>query len=537
MPIRDPIEAYMSTQTYPSPSIDFRVAFESIRDNSILVCADEPEFTILAATRTLLRYFKRERDEVVGIGLFEAFPATAGPSGDQMRAPVINALRAAARKKLDQTLDANRFDIQGPSGEPQKRFWNVTFNPVINESGQVNAVIIAGSDVTETALEAAKIRKTLMESILSASFDGIYALEVVRNPTGEIIDFTYRFANRITASFLGLTEEEIVGKRMLELIPENRMNGFFDLFCRALSTGETIHDQTLFESSQMKHWFNYVVVPISDDTLVVTIQDISEQKRDEEILRNQKLSLESSLSDLKNANDNLERFAFAASHDLQEPLRKVQMFFDLLLQHSAAALDEKAHNYVQKIVTSVSRMKQLITDLLQFSQQSTEVRYVDRVDMNELLNNVESDLEVLIAQQRAVIVRDELPAISGNATQLNQLFHNLYTNALKFSTPEATEPRLRITSKPVHPAAFSGARSPGRMFVSINVTDNGIGFDQKYSEKIFELFSRLHSTAKYPGSGIGLALCKKIALNHGGDIIASSGGNRGASFDVILPLA
>jgi signal transduction histidine kinase len=321
---------------------------------------------------------------------------------------------------------------------------------------------------------------------------------------------------------------------MLELIPENQINGFFDIFCRVLSTGESVRDQTHFVSSQMHHWFNYVVVPISDNTLVVTIQDISEQKRDEEALKSQKLRLEDSLEDLKIANDNLERFAFAASHDLQEPLRKVQMFSNLLVEHSGEALDEKAQVYIGKILSSTGRMKQLVNDILQFSQQSREVRYDYRVDLNALLTDVESDLEMVIQQRRARITRENLPAVYGNPSQLSQLFHNLYNNALKFSRAEKSETQITVNYRPV---AAPTLRDPSRQYIAITVADDGLGFDEKYAEKIFELFSRLHSTTTYAGSGIGLALCKKIAQNHGGDIVASSPKGRGASFDVILPLA
>lgn len=238
--------------------------------------------------------------------------------------------------------------------------------------------------------------------------------------------------------------------------------------------------------------------------------------------------------ELKHANEQLEQFAFLASHHLQEPLRKVQTFSNLL-SHSEAHLNDYAKKYLDKINTSAFRMSTLLQDLLRFSILiRNDERKMVKVDLNDVLKNVIKDFEVIIERSKAAINLSLLPTIYGEAVQMNQLFNNLISNAVKFSKGNLI---INILSREVTSEDFS--KHPELMkdahYVAISVNDNGIGFEQKYTNKIFTLFQRLNDKEGAEGTGIGLAICKKIVEDHGGSIFAIGKENVGATFTVFLP--
>ncbi len=244
--------------------------------------------------------------------------------------------------------------------------------------------------------------------------------------------------------------------------------------------------------------------------------DISERKRAEERLREK-------AEELARSNRELEQFASAASHDLLEPLRKITAFSDLLKRQSEKALDDRSKDFLERIRHAAARMATLIEDLLKFSRVFGETRPFEPVDLNRVLAEVVSDLDTSIVRTGAEITILKLPTVRAHAFQMRQLFQNLLANAIKFQAP-GTKPRVRVE-----------ARAPRPGFIEISVSDNGIGFDQKDAEKIFEPFLRLHTRAEYEGSGIGLAVCRRIMMRHGGWISASSERGKGSTFTITLP--
>jgi light-regulated signal transduction histidine kinase (bacteriophytochrome) len=239
---------------------------------------------------------------------------------------------------------------------------------------------------------------------------------------------------------------------------------------------------------------------------------------------------------LASMNRELEHFTFAASHDMQEPLRKVSTFSTFLLERYPEQLDDAAKTYLVKIGTSVRRMKSMINDLLNYSQQTMEGQQVRVLDLNELMNDIETDLELVIQQKKACIIKDRLPVMSARPEQINQLFFNLYSNALKFSKP-GMPVQINIRCKPATPEDFLFFNIPDlrKKYIKISFSDNGIGFDQQYAEQIFNLFKRLHGKSEYEGTGIGLGLCKKIVESYNGAIRAESERGKGATFHLLLP--
>ena len=238
--------------------------------------------------------------------------------------------------------------------------------------------------------------------------------------------------------------------------------------------------------------------------------------------------------ELARSNDELEKFAYVASHDLQEPLRKIQAFGDRLRNKCREQLPENGREYVDRMLSAAGRMRRLIDDLLTFSRVTTQKRPFRRVDLNKLLREVVSDLDVRITQADGTVRVGPLPTIAADPTQMQQLFQNLIANAVKFHRP-GVPPVVEVSGEfDSRPPANPGAGDPIPEY-RLTVRDNGIGFDDKYRDRIFDVFQRLHRRDQYEGTGVGLAICRKIVERHGGTITAHSREGDGATFVVVLP--
>ncbi len=264
--------------------------------------------------------------------------------------------------------------------------------------------------------------------------------------------------------------------------------------------------------------------PMPNGGSIATYQDITDLERHEERLRDYTQRLEVS-------NRELQDFARVASHDLQEPLRKIEAFGSRLTVKFADNLPDEGKMYVERMQNASSRMRRLIEDMLNFSRVTTKAQPFKQTALNEVIAGVLSDLQIRIEESEAEIVVDDLPVIDADATQMRQLFQNLIGNALKFRKPNQP-PLIQVRSQTIkHSSICDGA-----YICRLEFVDNGIGFDNKYSEQIFTIFQRLHGKNEYEGTGIGLATCRKIAERHGGCIEAIGRPGDGATFVVTLPL-
>lgn len=262
-----------------------------------------------------------------------------------------------------------------------------------------------------------------------------------------------------------------------------------------------------------------------------TVIDITERK----IYENQ---LRQYTAELKRSNEDLEQFAYIASHDLQEPLRKIRAFGDRLAAKYQQRLDGVGVDYILRMQSAAARMQLLIEDLLSFSRVSRNVNAFERLNMRELLEEVIDDLDALVKQKEAKVIIRDVPGVTGERMQIKRLFQNLISNAIKFAKTDE-RPLVEISGKIVRSAdVFDefGVSLPAVDYTRFSVKDNGIGFDEKYLEKIFNIFQRLHGRNEYEGTGIGLSICRKIVLNHKGFITAHSKENIGSDFIVILPV-
>lgn len=239
--------------------------------------------------------------------------------------------------------------------------------------------------------------------------------------------------------------------------------------------------------------------------------------------------------ELEKSNKELASFNHVASHDLQEPLRKIQTFISRISDADKAVMSDGAKAYISKIEVSAKRMRVLIDDLLLFSRTNTTKKEFIKLSLNDLLENAESELAEVIEEKKAVITASKLPKLLVIPYQIEQLFINLIGNSLKYSQQDVA-PEIKIESEKVNSSDYPDLLEPNvKKFHKITFTDNGMGFDPQFKETIFVLFQRLHSKTDYPGTGIGLAICKKIVDNHKGYIIADSTPNKGSVFTVFLP--
>lgn len=247
------------------------------------------------------------------------------------------------------------------------------------------------------------------------------------------------------------------------------------------------------------------------------------------------IELQERNDELEKSNKELASFNHVASHDLQEPLRKIQTFISRIPEADKAKLSDSARDYLYKIEVSAKRMRVLIDDLLLFSRTNTTKKEFIKSNLNELAENAKSELLEIIDEKKAVITVSKLPKLSVIPYQIEQLFINLIGNSLKYSRPD-TIPEIHIESEKINSSDYPGVLDQNtRKYHKITFKDNGMGFDPQFKETIFVLFQRLHSKTDYPGTGIGLAICKKITDNHKGYIIADSTPNEGSEFTVFLP--
>lgn len=628
-----------------------------------------PQFVVEIANDRMFELWGRSKEELLHKSIFDGLPEVRDQGYEDLLTGVYTT---------GQSFSANGTPVSLPrNGTVETVYINLLYEPFREGNGTVSGVIAVATDITEQILIRKKLeeaeaelqqrvdertadlaqQKAFIGSILNASLNGIYAVKAVRNQKGEINDFSYLFANDNIAKLVNVRPDEIIGKSVLQLLPENKTNGFFDLFCRVLQSGETVHDVTHFTTQNIDGWFDYVIVPVDKETLVVTIQDISENKRtslqieeqrnlldsilkhssngisvsqvfrdendtvvdaltilandaavryiglpkeiyltkrateiepniigsayyqqciktletgepfvaqyqmestgrwleltvskldknhlihvfsDVTPMKEAQLQQEKLVEDLKRSNQNLEEFAYAASHDLQEPIRKIHLFSERLRDSFLGKIDAAQEMYFNRMSNAANRMSNLIDDLLVYSHVSRGVALEEMVNLNQKVALVLEDLEVEIEEKKAVIQVGPLPTVKGHRRQLQQVFHNLITNALKYHKA-GVAPCIEISSRLVFgndKEVPVGAVNGNEAYHLIQVKDNGIGFKPEDANRIFNVFTRLHGNAEYKGTGVGLSIVQRVVQNHHGSVWADSIPGEGARFKLLLP--
>lgn len=359
-----------------------------------------------------------------------------------------------------------------------------------------------------------------LQSILKSSQYGVISYKAIRTKQGKVKDFLIEYANPVIEELVNRKPSDLIGRRMTEY--NTFFNDYFDAFVSVVNNDE----KQTFELKTKTKWL-YLLLAKNGERVTACFQDITS-------LKNYQSDLETTVQKLEATNAELEQYAYAASHDLQEPLRKINIFTSLLMDRRSEHLDEQDNVFLTKIINATKRMTTLVTDLLSFSSLRKGHDYAP-TDLNESLRAVLEDLDLLIQQKQAIIHHETLPVIDAIPLQMQQIFYNLLNNALKFSRKDV-RPEVFITSRLLTPEELqSNSRlDPAKQYVELCFRDNGIGFNNTYADQIFGLFKRLHSKDVYKGSGIGLALCQRVAENHHGYMYARGVPEQGASFFVIL---
>ena len=342
----------------------------------------------------------------------------------------------------------------------------------------------------------------------------------------------------------GWSEDEALGKTLVEtIIPEKYKEAHLAGIKRFQATGVTRVINKTIEITAVNKKKEEFFIALSIATsiwngkpvFISFIRDISKEKKIGMELEENRNQLTKKNTELERMNNELSSFSYVAGHDLKEPLRKIRTFSNFILEKGNETLTEEIRGYMERIITSTSNMQKLIDDLLAFSRTSSSDKILHDVNLNSLLSEVKNLLKEPIEEKGVIITATQLPTIKAIQFQFQQLLENIISNAIKYSKSDLT-PQITITAGMVSGKEFiARGANPEKIYHKISISDNGIGFEQEYAEKIFELFQRLHGKDEYSGSGIGLAICKKIVENHNGFIVAEGKEGVGSTFNIYIP--
>lgn len=487
---------------------------------SILVLRG-PSYIIEFANHRILDAFGLEWDEVAGKPFFELFPELENQGYRTILQKVYTA---------GEVFTAKEMSLQIFRKMASPRFVNFTIQPLKNSSGMITGVLGVGTDVTELvesrkAIEESEIK---FRTVLDEMDRGFSLMEIIFDENNTPVDYMYLDVNPAVEKITGL--KDVVGKSIKEVLP-NLETYWIDLFGHVALTGERVTvTNTVAELNKTieTHAFRIggedsrkVAVFFSDVTTRVT-----EEEKRKQFAEQLKIEVAERTKELERSNKDLKHYAHVASHDLKEPVRKIRTFVSMLESGLADALVAPYDEYINRIKMSCDRIQEMVEGVLDYASADYEGFQFVEINLNEMVDRVINDLSMVIEDKKAFIRVKPLPIISGVNLLIYQLFYNLIHNSLKFSKT-GKEIKIEIDSAVVE--------ENGEEFSMITVSDNGIGFESEYNEKIFDSFVRLNNREKYEGSGLGLALCKKIVERHGGTISASGEKCKGATFNIKIP--
>ena len=407
-------------------------------------------------------------------------------------------------------------------------YWvDTTIVPFLNEGSKPYQYLAIRKDITDRKASDIELQKL---SLIASKTDNV---AIVTNAQGEI-----EWVNDSFHKLTGYTLAEVLGKKPGDILQGAKTSQeTVNLIREALAKYEPFSGEILnYRKDGSAYWLSLNINPVFDEDskLIHFIAIESEITTRKEIEIKLRQEVEGAMKKLSVINDRLEvsnrellDFAYVSSHDLQEPLRKIQAFGDRLKSTCQDSLNEKGLDYLERMLNAANRAQILINDLLTFSRVTTKAQPFQAIELSEVLEGVLSDLEVSIEKSGVILEIDPLPVVDADALQMRQILQNLIGNALKFIRGGVT-PLVQVRSRVYFEA--------GKDWCEIRIIDNGIGFEQQYAERIFQIFQRLHGRKNFEGTGIGLAICRKIAERHNGTLTALGELDRGATFIFTLPI-
>jgi PAS domain S-box-containing protein len=492
---------------------------DSIVENipSMVFVKDAEELRFLHANKATEQLLGRSRDELIGKTEFDLLP-------EEQAVAVTRVEQEVIRSRQEITIPEQAVD----TADRGKRILHTRKLPILDEEGNPRYLLAISEDITDRKLaeEALAKERSLLRTVIDNLPDFIFAKDTYSR---------FVLNNRAHAQFVGANfAADVLGKCDSDLFPPDVANRALEDDHQVMHDGEQVlsKEEPAFDRSGTRRWLSTTKVPLKRPDgkiigLVGLSRDITEHKKAAE-------RMERMVGELARSNGELEQFAYVASHDLQEPLRKIQAFSSRLRDRWGEQLGDQGADYLNRVENAAARMQILIEDLLSYSRVTSKAKPFVPVELSEVAVGVLSDLEARVERLNAKVEVGPLPCVAADPTQMRQLLQNLIGNALKFHPKDST-PVVRIHAEmpsETDSAGYVEENGVCRLFVQ----DNGIGFDPKHAAKIFQVFQRLHSRNEYQGSGIGLAVCKKIVDRHGGTIEARSAPGEGATFVVTLPL-
>ena len=467
--------------------------------------------------------------------LFGCAPFSFKPELEKLLRFVYSEDHATLRKLFeefsmlpDHHVESFEFRVKLKDG---LHYFRSTCRKIINTGG--SSVIGSTVDVTEDKLlhEQLAERINFVEALIESSIDKIIAFDKDLNilTWNKKCELTYEY-----------TKEEVIGKSYLDIFPGIKENQEIMSALHSALEGIPVYlpAQKAYSGTGYveKHYIPLVKGEKEVYGVLNIIHDVTDRLQAERELRDLNDSLFQKNKELEDMNEELTSFAFIASHDLREPLRKIQVFSDRLLQRESETLSNSGKEEFQRIMAAVKRMDELIDDILSFSNIHAGQKTIVPVDLNKILRLVEADMSELLREKDVVIECSELPTVDGNPSHFLHLFLNLLSNAIKFQLKNQ-RPIIKIESRVIsgndiqHPHAVADAT-----YLQLTFADNGIGFEQQYEHRIFQMFQRLHGMHEFPGTGMGLTICKKVVEAYKGFITAASNPGEGAKFDCYFKL-
>jgi PAS domain S-box-containing protein len=391
-------------------------------------------------------------------------------------------------------------------------------------TGQIDAIIVQKDNVPQlyTLKSADRSYRVFIEKMT----EGAVTLDV----EGNILYCNSRFANMVCLPLSGVIGLDF--ERFIAPSSKDKFKTFFSTCWDHDCKGEV---ELITSEGKTPVQLSLTILELDEGvSLSIILTDLTDQKAAQQQLSENNLKLAEANRALEASNLDLQQFASVASHDLQEPLRKIQIFSSLL-REKEHELEPAYKGYLKKIIDSSSKMRALIIDILNYSKLTVEITNWECVDLNEIIAELVEEFELTIHEKKASIIVNDLPCIDVNRGQMRQVFQNILSNALKFSKPDIN-PVVTLSSMRIGEKSFDSKQQEEGDYFLISIKDNGIGFDEQFLGNVFALFERLNSKDSYAGTGIGLAIAKKIVEKHNGLITACSEEGDGAEFKIILPI-
>ncbi len=517
-----------SRKAYEQSLAESEARFRSIADQSpmiVFMTEADDSASVSYFNQMWLQFTGQDEDDALGHGWHGIVHPDDIPKVSQI-------YKQAYENRISYILDAIRLKRY----DGQYRWYMFKSNPRLAKNGEFLGYLGVGIEIHDQKIAADTIMES--ESRFRMLAEKLPHMVWVANARGE-----EEFVSGQWESYTGIKGSGL-GDVSGMIHPDDAM-AFRSAWDRSMQTGLNLRVDVRFRNGDGQYrWHSVIGEPVRDSEGTLTkwvgvIADIHHERtfsqKLEQVVEMRTNELMVKNDDLEKMNRELESFAYISSHDLQEPLRKIQTFASRIMDREYDSLSETGRSYFQRMQDAALRMQTLIEDLLAYSRTTNEDRKIERADLNVVLDEICEEFGEEIAAKGARITAGKLGSAMIIPFQFRQLLHNLFVNSLKFARADVPA-EITVTSETIdgnpaiHPKLI-----PGRPYTHLRVSDNGIGFEPEYGEKIFEVFQRLHGRDKYSGTGIGLAIVKKIIDNHGGYIAATGRPNQGATFDIYLP--